>query len=203
MLRCLCRTTRWSAAKCSTENIQKIYQSSYILWHVSENTVLSLEPNHICRYEIRPTLATVSHIKPTSKYVTGLIAELVGQPGVRTALVTVRRPAHGTGKLPHGSATPTSGPCRKPVCCHTWQRKARAGQTRDKDVVRRHRSQGDVHEFTQTVSPIPVTGGVVTGFVAVPILDPRARAALGAVRHRPRKVNLGRMENTAMLPEQA
>lgn len=56
----------------------------------------SLKPNHVCGYEMRPTLATVSHIKTASKYVAGLIAELVGQPGVSTALVTVRRPAQAS-----------------------------------------------------------------------------------------------------------
>lgn len=91
--------------------------------------------------EFRPTFAAVSHIKPASQYVAGLIAELVGQPGVGTALVTVRRPAQASwthGKLPHRSPGPASGPCRKPAAGRaTCRRKPES----DKENARGAKSQ--------------------------------------------------------------
>lgn len=47
------------------------------------------------------------------------------------------------------------------------------------------KDQGGADLITEAVSPVPVTGGVVAGFVAVPVFDPRAWAAFGAVGDRP------------------
>lgn len=44
--------------------------------------------------------------------------------------------------------------------------------------------------FTGAVSSIPVTGGVVAGFVTVPIFDPGSWAAFGTVGDRPGEIHL-------------
>lgn len=56
------------------------------------------------------TLATVSDVEAAGEHVAGLVAELVCQPGVGTALIAVRRPAETTAKLPHMSAWASTSP---------------------------------------------------------------------------------------------
>lgn len=56
------------------------------------------------------TLATVSDVEATGEHVAGLVAELVGQPGVGTALIAVGRPAETTSKLPDVSAWASTSP---------------------------------------------------------------------------------------------
>lgn len=47
-------------------------------------------------YCLKHTLATVSHIKATGQYITGLVTELVSQPGVGTALIAVGCPRYAS-----------------------------------------------------------------------------------------------------------
>lgn len=57
------------------------------------------------------TLATVSDVEAAGEHVAGLVAELVGQPGVGTALIAVGRPTETTSKLPDMSAWASTSPC--------------------------------------------------------------------------------------------
>lgn len=178
---------RCSSPKCSATN-----KSGYKTKPLACLSDQSLTLNPAGGAEFRPTFAAVSHIKPASQYVAGLIAELVGQPGVGTALVTVRRPTQASwthGKLPHGSPGPASDPCRKPAAGRTTCR--RKPEKSDEGNVHGGKSNGDVGLRTETVTAVPVAGRVVARFVAVAVFDPRPRAALGTVWHGPCEVNLG------------
>ena len=73
----------------------------------------------------RRTFAAVAHVEAAGQHVAGLVAELVGQPGVGAALVAVGHGAQTAGELPGLSAGPARpaqpGHAREPaVAPGTW-----------------------------------------------------------------------------------
>lgn len=56
------------------------------------------------------TLATVSDVKAAGEHVAGLVAELVGQPGVGTARIAGGHPAEPASELPDMSAGTSTSP---------------------------------------------------------------------------------------------
>lgn len=151
---------------------------------------------------IQFTLTTVSHIKTAREDIAGLVTELVCQPGVGTALITIRCPAKTsktTWKLPHLSTRSSTDACHKPtVPRSTCQRTGKMLNVSESESASLYVREDSVDLFTEAVSSIPVAGRVVASFVTIPIFDPRPWAALSTVGDRPREIHLqGREEGKA------